>query len=204
MFFKFPDILKKFYPDAIWTLPSESENVKDVYLTFDDGPTKGVTDWVLDLLMKHGVKATFFCLGKNIETNPDLLRRISAEGHTAANHTFNHLNGWKNSTQKYLYDISLCEKFALKNYFRPPYGKLSPMQYLKLKKKYKIIFWDLLSYDFQNTVSPSVSIEKIKQYSRNGSIIVFHDSLKAEKNLKLILPGVLNYLKAEGFSFRAM
>ncbi|MFN6039644.1 MAG: polysaccharide deacetylase family protein, partial [Bacteroidota bacterium] len=102
MFFKFPDILKKFYPDAIWTLPSEFENVKDVYLTFDDGPTEGVTDWVLDLLMKHGVKATFFCLGKNIESNPDLLHRISAEGHTAANHTFNHLNGWKNSTQKYL------------------------------------------------------------------------------------------------------
>ncbi|OCB76909.1 polysaccharide deacetylase family protein [Flavobacterium crassostreae] len=201
-------IIRKLFTNYIWFLPN---NRKKVYLTFDDGPIPEVTEWVLSELKKHHAKASFFCLGKNIAAYPTIFKKIIHSGHTVANHTYNHPNGWKSSTNDYLQNVMDCQKTIQQQHancisnglqlFRPPYGKIKPSQTKELKKRgYKIIMWDVLSGDFDTKISKEKCLENAIQNIESGSIIVFHDSLKAYKNLQYTLPRVLEYLDKNQFS----
>ena len=197
--------IKKVFNNLLWDIPN-SEN--KIYLTFDDGPIPVVTEWVLDLLKSEEIKATFFCIGDNIQKHPEVYKRILSEGHQTGNHTFNHLNGWKTDTENYIDNFKLCETEHLKLntehffLFRPPYGKIKPRQSKKIRQLgYKIIMWDVLSYDFDPTISVEKCLENVILNTVQGSIIVFHDSLKAEKSLKYALPKAIHILKNKGFVF---
>ena len=198
---KTPKILKKTYPKCVWDIPSVEKNI---YLTFDDGPTAGITGWVLDELKKFQAKATFFCIGKNVVEQSELFARISTEGHTIGNHTFSHLNGWATKEYAYLKDVIKCQQVVKANLFRPPYGKLTRVQTNSINKKYKIIMWDVLSADFDKTISPEKCLQNVLKNTTKGSIVVFHYSLKAEKNLKVALPKMLKYFSELGFQFKAI
>lgn len=213
--------IKRMFSNYIWDIPN-SEN--KIYLTFDDGPTPKVTEWVLEELNKHQAKATFFCIGKNINNHLDIFSKTIKEGHSIGNHTYNHLKGWNTSTEDYLENISLCnseikklnysasslshgsEIYNLKtNLFRPPYGKIKRSQSKKLRLLgYKIIMWDVLSADFDQEITPEKCLENVIQNVQSGSIIVFHDSVKAFKNLEYTLPRSLEILKKRGFIFEAI
>jgi len=201
--------IKKVFSNYIWDLPNTE---KKIYLTFDDGPTPEITEWVLDELKKHQAKATFFCIGNNIEKYPSIFSKIINEGHTIGNHTFNHLNGWKNSTKDYIDNAKLCRDTILSlqpeicnlksKIFRPPYGKIKTAQSKKLRRLgYKIIMWDILSADFDQTITPEKCLENVLLNVKTGSIIVFHDSVKAFPNLSYVLPKSLEILKKRGFVF---
>ena len=197
--------IKKIFNNLVWDIPNSD---KKIYLTFDDGPIPEVTEWVLDLLKSEEIKATFFCIGDNIKKHPEVYKRILSEGHQTGNHTFNHLNGWKTETKSYLGNFKLCETEHLKLntehsfLFRPPYGKIKPSQSKAIRQLgYKIIMWDVLSYDFDPTISVEKCLENVISNTEQGSIIVFHDSLKAEKNLKYALPKAIQILKNRGFVF---
>lgn len=204
--------IKKIFSNYVWDIPN-TEN--KIYLTFDDGPTPDVTKWVLEELKKHEVKATFFCIGKNIENNPDLFQEIINEGHAIGNHTFNHLKGWNTATEIYLDNIALCNS-QINNLnplisnlqspiFRPPYGKINHSQSKELEKLgYKIIMWDVLSADFDQTITPEKCLENVLKNTTSGSIIIFHDSVKAYKNLEYALPMSLKILKERGFTFETI
>lgn len=196
--------IRKIFPNYIWLLPNKK---KEIYLTFDDGPIPEITEWVLDLLEEHKAKATFFCIGDNIRKNPTIFNKIIAKEHSIGNHTFNHLNGWKTTTQNYFKNTLECQetvnsatKQSVK-LFRPPYGKIKSNQAKKLKLLgYKIIMWDVLSGDFDNKISKEKCLKNVIQNIESGSIIVFHDSIKASNNLKYALPKVLTYLKQNNYS----
>ena len=202
---KTPKTVKNLLRNFVWEIPN-SNNI--VYLTFDDGPITEVTEWVLDILKKEEIKATFFCIGDNIRKNPTIYQRILNEGHQTGNHTFNHLNGWKTKTIEYIENFKLCETEQLKLnaehslLFRPPYGKMTLSQSKKIQELgYKIVMWDVLSFDFKSTITAEKCKENVLNNTSAGSIIVFHDSLKAEKTLKKVLPEVIQGLKNRGFQF---
>lgn len=202
---KTPKTVKNLLRNFVWEIPN-SNNI--VYLTFDDGPITEVTEWVLDILKKEEIKATFFCIGDNIRKNPTIYQRILNEGHQTGNHTFNHLNGWKTKTIEYIENFKLCETEQLKLnaehslLFRPPYGKMTLSQSKKIQELgYKIVMWDVLSFDFKPTITAEKCKENVLNNTSAGSIIVFHDSLKAEKTLKKVLPEVIQGLKNRGFQF---
>lgn len=214
-FFKMPTWLINRFTQLTWQQPTTE---KIIYLTFDDGPMRGVTEWVLDTLAVYEAKATFFCVGDNIRKNPDIFERVVSEGHKVGNHTFNHLSGWGNDFLKYLDNIEKCQNIlenTLKNYseklfllqkqnnslFRPPYGKLTFEQINFLKQKYQIIMWDVLSYDFDRTLSPAIALQKTIKNTQNGSIVVFHDSFKSFKQLEWILPRYLAHFTHLGYKF---
>ena len=184
---------------------------KEIFLTFDDGPIPEVTDFVLNELAKYQAKATFFTVGENVLRYPEIMTRILQQGHQVGNHTFNHLNGWKTDSKRYLENVKKCET-ALKNYllgngtrfFRAPYGKLRPAQMLALDKTYRLIFWDVLTYDFDATFTPEACLETSLRMTRPGSVVVFHDSLKAKRNLEYVLPRYLAQLHASGYIFSAL
>ncbi len=165
-----------------------------VYLTFDDGPHPIVTPWVLDQLKTQNAKATFFCVGANILKYPEVFKRILSEGHSVGNHSQNHEHGWKTSTKKYLQSIAKCNELTKSSLFRPPYGKLNFKQYKKLKNQYKMVLWDVLSKDYSSKITPKKCFKRIVKKTKAGSIIVFHDSDKAYKNLQYCLPKTLEYL----------
>lgn len=196
-------IIKKIFSKYIWDLPN-TEN--KIYLTFDDGPTPEITEWVLEQLDKHNAKATFFCIGKNIEAHPSIFTKIINKGNTIGNHTFNHLNGWETTIKDYLENISMCKNIiqnqnAKTKIFRPPYGKIKSSQAKLLKQLgYQIIMWDVLSADFDTTITKEECLNNVISNIKPGSIIVFHDSVKAFKNLEYTLPKVLDYLNEKGFS----
>lgn len=196
---KTPEIIKPFAKDLIWNFKPD---VPTLYLTFDDGPVVGVTDWVLELLQKYKAKATFFCVGDNVRKNPSLFNNIIEQGHTVANHTYNHLNGWKSSNYSYYKNVLKANDLIKSAYFRPPYGKITRQQVKSLTKRYRIIMWDVLSGDFDINLSPDKCVMNVIKTAKSGSIIVFHDSLKASKNLKETLPIVLNHFYAKGFIFK--
>lgn len=217
---KTPKFVQQIFPKRVWSLP---HNKNSVFLTFDDGPITEITSWVLDQLKKHNAKGTFFCIGNNIQKNPMVFEKIISEGHTVGNHTFNHLNGWKTNTETYINNCFLFEKvlkqfkydnsqLTSNNYrdhnsllFRPPYGKITSKQSKILQQKgYKIVMWDILSADFDIQVSKEKSLQNILKYIQSGSIILFHDSLKAQKKLKYLLPKVLDYIKEKGFDCKAI
>ena len=200
-------LVKKIFSNLVWDVPN-TEN--KIYLTFDDGPIPEITVWVLEELKKHDAKATFFCIGHNIEKHPEIFEKVINEGHSIGNHTFNHLNGWKTSTEEYLKNTFLCEEQILESkicnlkpkLFRPPYGKIKPSQSKKLRRLgYKIIMWDVLSADYDTSISPEKCLENVLQNVSSGSIIVFHDSVKAFPNLEYTLPKALKYWTAIGFVF---
>ena len=197
--------IKKIFNNLVWDIPNSN---KRIYLTFDDGPIPNVTEWVLEILKSEDIKATFFCIGDNIKKHPEVYKRILSEGHQTGNHTFNHLNGWKTKTKSYLGNFELCETEHLKLntehsfLFRPPYGKIKPSQSKAIRQLgYKIIMWDVLSYDFDPTISVEKCLENVISNTEQGSIIVFHDSIKAEKKLKYALPKTIQILKDKGFIF---
>ena len=197
--------IKKIFNNLVWDIPNSD---KRIYLTFDDGPIPNVTEWVLEILKSEDIKATFFCIGDNIQKHSEVYKRILAEGHQTGNHTFNHLNGWNTETNHYIENFKLCEtehsKLNTKHsfLFRPPYGKIKPSQSKTIRQfGYKIIMWDVLSYDFDSTVSEEKCLENVISNTEQGSIIVFHDSVKAEKNLKYALPKAIQVLKDKGFIF---
>jgi len=194
--------IKKLFSNYVWDIPN-TEN--KVYLTFDDGPTPEITQWTLNQLKNYNAKATFFCIGDNIRKYPDVLKEVLKEGHSIGNHTFNHLNGWKTNTQDYIENAKLFEKEYGKlstdncQLFRPPYGKIKPSQSKILRRMgYKIIMWEVLSVDFDVTITPEKCLENVLQNVHSGSIIVFHDSVKAFANLEYVLPRTLEFLKQKG------
>lgn len=203
-------LIKWLFNSQVWSI---ADSGNKIYLTFDDGPTPEVTEWVLDLLKEENIKATFFCIGKNIENHPDIYQKVIKQEHAVGNHTHNHINGWKTPTKEYLKNIEQCEIRITQNnpgnvkskYFRPPYGKITSRQSGKLiKSGYKIIMWDVLTADFDPSVSPEKCLQNATRKVAPGSIIVFHDSLKARKNLEYALPKAIKLLKEKGFEFDLM
>jgi peptidoglycan/xylan/chitin deacetylase (PgdA/CDA1 family) len=206
---KTPQIIKRLFNNLVWDIPN-TEN--KIYLTFDDGPIPEITEWVLSILKENNIKATFFCIGNNIQKHPEIFNTIINDGHSIGNHTFNHKNGWKTTTADYIENVELCQKQLLNlkskilslksNLFRPPYGKIKPSQSNKLRKLgYKIIMWDILTADFDKKTSKEKCLENATQKVTSGSIIVFHDSVKAYKNLEYALPKAIQILKEKGFMF---
>jgi len=200
--------IKRIFSNYIWDIPN-TEN--KIYLTFDDGPTPEITEWVLQELEKYNAKATFFCIGNNIEKHPEIFEKVIIKGQSVGNHTFNHLNGWKTSTEEYLENSRRCEteisnlKSEICNLFRPPYGKIKISQAEKLRKLgYKIIMWDVLSADYDPTISAEKCLENATKNVTSGSIIVFHDSVKAFPHLEYTLPKALKYFKEKGFVFEKL
>lgn len=205
-------IVKRIFPNYVWDIPNHQNKV---FLTFDDGPTPEITEWTLEQLKKYDAKATFFCIGNNIEKHPDIFQKIIQEKHAIGNHTFNHLKGWETSTEVYIENVKTCTSSIFKNsettndqqpttdnrqLFRPPYGKIKPSQSRILRKLgYQIIMWDVLSYDFDKTITPEKCLQNVLNKVQSGSIIVFHDSIKAEQNLRFVLPKTLAFLKEKGF-----
>ena len=200
-FVKTPSILKPIMGDMLWSVDSEK---KELFLTFDDGPTSRVTESVLDILSSFGAKATFFCLGKNVEQFPEIYKRIIDEGHVVGNHTYDHPNGWKTNDSSYFSNVKNCSELVDSKLFRPPYGKISRSQHKFLKEDYTIVMWDVLSGDFDLSITPEKCLGNVISNSSKGSIIVMHDSLKAEKNLRYSLPRILDHFTNEGFSFNGI
>lgn len=200
-FIKTPWIAKKLFSSYTWSLPA---NENAVYLTFDDGPHPTITPWVLEQLKQFDAKATFFCIGNNVDRYPEVYEKILEEGHATGNHTYHHLNGWKTGDQKYLDDISAAAQLIQSNLFRPPYGKIKNRQAKKIAgalhtNNGQVVMWDVLSADFDASVSQEQCLHNVIDNVSAGSVIVFHDSEKAFHNLKFALTNTLKYLKEEGF-----
>lgn len=195
---RLPKLFHLLYPKAVWNI-RQAEKV--VYLTFDDGPVPEVTPWVLDLLKQENIQATFFCVGENVQTYPEVFQQIVEAGHQTGNHTFNHLQGMKCSRDAYLANIEKADQLIGSKLFRPPHGLLKRSQYRQLKNRFRLIMWDVLSRDFDQKISPEQVCQNVLTYARPGSVIIFHDSLKAEKNIKGALPRVIRELKNQGYQF---
>ncbi len=203
---KTPSWIKSIFHNLVWDIKLKNE--KKLYLTFDDGPIPEITEFVLDTLKEYNAKATFFCIGDNIDKHLNIFHRINNEGHSIGNHTQNHINCWKVSTNTYLENIHSTQNTIEKNLlnsqklFRPPHGKLSIQASKKLRNSgYKIIMWDILSMDWDSSIDKEVVLKNITEHAVNGSIIVFHDSQKAAQNMQYALPKVLAYFKNKGYIF---
>jgi peptidoglycan/xylan/chitin deacetylase (PgdA/CDA1 family) len=204
-----PFFLPLLYPSLTWRIPSAS---KELFLTFDDGPVAGPTDFVLETLSQAGAKATFFCIGDNVKKHGDLFRKICSTGHGIGNHTFNHINGWKVNSQKYVENVKQCSEIMREHLvaddigapiFRPPYGRITRRQITDLSN-YNIIMWDVLTIDYNRRLSSEKCLTNSIRATRNGSIIVFHDSFKAERNLIYALPRFINHFASQGFKFNVI
>ena len=199
MYLHRPTLLaRKLYSKALWRV---STSEKKIFLTFDDGPIPEVTPWVLDTLKKYNVKAMFFCVGENIMRHPEIYQRILAEGHQTGNHTYNHRRGWRTTTEDYIDNVKKCEDLVQSNFFRPPYGEMKFSQISVLRSQFSIVMWDVLSGDFDRTLSKEKCLANSIRYTREGSVIVFHDSIRAEKNLRYVLPKYIEYFLEKGFVF---
>lgn len=217
--FRTPFFLPWLYRQLVWRMPAHE---KKVYLTFDDGPVPGPTEFVLETLKQYNAIATFFCIGDNVQKHPEVFKKVQAAGHSIGNHTFNHLKGWNTPLQTYLDNINQCEtefkthlttdyRLPVTDYhlpitgnqllFRPPYGRITRNQIKALKEKYKIIMWDVLTQDYRKSMTPDKCIRGTIENTRAGSVVVFHDSYKAEQNLMFALPRYLEYLSTEGYTF---
>jgi peptidoglycan/xylan/chitin deacetylase (PgdA/CDA1 family) len=209
---KTPAVAKKMFPNYVWDIATTR---KELYLTFDDGPTPEITNWTLDILDQYHAKASFFCIGANVEKHPSIFKRILSKGHTIGNHTQNHLKGWSTKTQNYLSDVKeaettintilVNEKISKVSLFRPPYGQIKPQQSKNIRALgYQIIMWDVLSFDWEQDISEEQCLENVISKSKPGSIIVFHDSVKASKNMRYALPKVLAFFSNKGFEFKSL
>ncbi len=199
---KMPSIIQRLFSNYTWRFSSIP---KEIYLTFDDGPTPEVTQFVLTELKKHNAKATFFCIGKNVKNHFDIYQQIVKDGHAVGNHTFNHLNGFKAKKTTYLENVQHASGHIDSRLFRPPYGKIKPSQGRLLQKKgYRIIMWDVLSGDFDVSITPEKCLKNVLENTKNGSIIVMHDSIKAKEKLFYVLPRILEYFTNKGIEFKAI
>jgi peptidoglycan/xylan/chitin deacetylase (PgdA/CDA1 family) len=196
-----PRIIRAIAHDFVWRIPTEEQ---EVFLTFDDGPTPIITEKILEILESFEAKATFFCIGKNAQNHPQIVERILSRGHQIGNHTQTHRNGWKTGYAQYLRDVITAKNHIPSTLFRPPYGQISRTQTTALKKHFKLIMWDVLSGDFDPKMSVENCIEIVCKTSRPGSIIVFHDSMKASPILLQALPVILQRLKNQGFKFSSI
>ncbi|GAB4238964.1 MAG: polysaccharide deacetylase family protein [Ekhidna sp.] len=202
-FHKIPRLFRNWYSQITWSIPSE----QSIYLTFDDGPDPNVTDWVLNALKEYNAKATFFCTGRRVAKHPKMVERIIADGHGIGNHSYNHLNGWKTKNSAYIEDVQKGD-LALKQVgvetrlFRPPYGKVKSKQ-MELLKDRKLVNWSLAAYDFDSKVNVD-KVMSIFRKAKAGDILLFHDSEKAFKNLKFMLPNLLSFYQAKGYKFEVI
>jgi len=194
-------IVSKFFKEIVWNFPDRE---KELFLTFDDGPTSGITEWVLSVLKEYNAKATFFCKGENVEKNPTLYKQIITEGHSIGNHGYSHLKGWNTINEKYFQDVRKASENINSNLFRPPYGRIKPSQIKQLKKEFEIIMWDVLTRDYNRNLKKETCLKRTLHSVKSGSIIVFHDTIKAERNLKYVLPEVLKYYSAKGYQFNSI
>lgn len=194
-----PKILRWIYHRAHWRM---DKDVKAVYLTFDDGPIPEITPWVLDLLDKYGIKATFFLVGDNVRKHPEEFRMIKERGHRLGNHTFNHIQGFKYLSYNYLANVNKADELIHSDLFRPPHGWMRWGQYMVLRNRYRIVMWDLVTRDYSKRLNGRQVLRIVKKYVRNGSIITFHDSLKSEKNIKYALPRAIEWLLEQGYEFK--
>ncbi len=188
------------FPSLIWSMPETDS----VYLTFDDGPTPGVTEFILDRLAEYDAKATFFCLGKNAEQHPHLFRMIVEGGHRIGNHTYSHQKGWNMSLERYIEDVDFANGLLRSDLFRPPYGRITPMQARRIGERSHLGMWDVLSRDYSQFVSPRSCLHNVTRHVRGGSIVAFHDSVKAFRNMRYALPRTLEYLREKGLKCAAI
>lgn len=199
MFIERPPILyRMLFSEALWRIPQKE---KMVFLTFDDGPIPQVTPWVLDVLKQYNVPATFFCTGDNVARNPQLFDSLRAAGHQVGNHTMSHVKGLNMNTPDYLRNIEKADDLIKSPLFRPPHGFIRPSQFAAIKEKYTTVMWDVVTRDYSNQLNGEQVFDNVRKYTRNGSIIVFHDSLKSEKNLRYAFPRSLEWLLENGYRF---
>ncbi|UII30202.1 polysaccharide deacetylase family protein [Fulvivirga ulvae] len=208
MFFhKTPGIVRWLYPQLTWHIPSE--NAQTIYLTFDDGPIPGLTDFILDTLDQFDAKATFFCVGENLRKHAYIAESAINRGHTLANHTYNHLNGWKTDFEKYIENVKRCQDELdglgqRAKILRPPYGKISRKQISALNKEYHIVMWNVLSGDYSMKINPERCLKQTIKATGNGSIVLFHDNLKAQANVKYALPAFIKHFHELGYQFKSI
>tara|TARA_B100001093_G_scaffold160608_1_gene152937 strand:+ start:4415 stop:5044 length:630 start_codon:yes stop_codon:yes gene_type:complete len=198
---KTPLIVKKIFHNQVWDIPSEKKNL---YLTFDDGPTPGVTQEILSILSKYNAKATFFCIGKNVKKHPDLYNQIISSGNSFGNHSMTHPMGWGKSKKMYLKNIEEAEQLINSNLFRPPYGKINFKSNKALQKKYKIIMWDVVGGDFDANCSEDQLIKNITESAVKGSIIVLHDNLIVKEKTLSALPKIIEILQKDSYTFETI
>ena len=194
-----PQFIRRLYPRACWRMDSSE---RAVYLTFDDGPIPEVTPWVLDVLDKYRIKATFFMVGDNVRKHPDEFKMVVERGHRIGNHTYNHLKGMAVHTDHYVANIDKADCYLSTNLFRPPHGLMRLRQYRALCERYHIIMWDLVTRDYNPKLNGRQILRKVQRYARPGSIITFHDSLRATHNLYYALPRAIEWLLSEGYEFK--
>ena len=198
---RIPGILKHLFPEITWHIRDDEPSL---YLTFDDGPTPSVTAEILQLLSRYKARATFFCIGRNVERHPELYRQILSEGHATGNHTYSHLKGWFTPDAEYFSDISLASQLISSKLYRPAYGMITPGQLRYLRRFYRIVMWDIMSYDFAYHTAPETCLNQVIRHARTGSVIVFHDSVKASEKVLYALPRVLEYYAEKGFAFKSI
>ena len=187
--------------NLIWRKP---KSPPVVYLTFDDGPIPEVSPHVLEILKQEQVKATFFCVGENVKKHPEVYQQILEQGHRVGQHTYNHLPAFKHSKLNYANNVAIAQGYIESDLFRPPHGQIRWSQILKMRHKFRIVLWDVLSGDFDQNITPNKCLSNVIKYTRNGSVIVFHDSIKAQENLLYALPRAIKYLKKKGYSFELL
>ena len=196
-----PNFIQNLFPNFTWRVPTEQ---KVAYLTFDDGPIPEITPWVLDQLNAYQAKATFFCVGENVTKHPDIFEMVVQRGHQVGNHTYNHLSGWSTDNMDYYHNVRKCAQLVKSSLFRPPYGRLKPHQVQFLQRHYQIVMWDVLSGDFDFRQTAAQCLENVCANAQAGSIIVFHDSIKTNDKLRVLLPQVLEYFARKDFRFAAL
>ncbi len=201
MFVERADKFLKWFIPAIWTI---KDSEKSVYLTFDDGPCPEVTPKVLDILDRYDIKATFFCVGNNVKKYPHIFDLIVSKEHRVGNHTMHHLKGFNSSLNDYIKDVEEANRMINSDLFRPPYGRITIKQLKELKKSYKVIMWDVITRDYNRKLKPEKCFSIVKRFSRKGSIIVFHDSIKSADNVLQALPWSIEWLKSEGYVFKTI
>lgn len=182
-------------PGTVWRMESE----RNIYLTFDDGPTPEITEWILDELDKYDAKATFFCLGKNAEQYPELFAKIVKAGHRIGNHSYSHIKGWGTPTEQYIEDVDFANQWLRTDLFRPPYGRISTNQAKVLSERYHLVMWDIISRDYNRSLSPRKCLRNVSRHIEPGCIIVFHDSVKAWKNMRYALTRTLEIARRKGY-----
>jgi len=193
-----PDLLRPLLGKLTWRRDPSS---KVIYITFDDGPVPEVTPLVLDLLDKYNIKATFFCVGDNVRKHPEVYAEVVGRGHKTGNHTFNHIKGFSFSEDEYVANVEKAAEYIDSELFRPPYGRIKRSQIKRLQSRYEIIMWDLITYDYDRKLSKESILRNVKHYSRNGSIVVFHDSIKAKDNMFAVLPMAIEYWNSQGYTY---
>ena len=197
-----PDIIRLLYPSVLWR---KDKNKKVIYLTFDDGPTEEITHWILKTLDEFNIKVTFFCIGNNAEKHPEILDEIRKNGHSVGIHGYEHRRGLYKEGDAYFSDIEKSKNIIKSNLFRPPHGNITPSQARKLKNLgYNVVLWDVITRDYNPSLSEEKVLDIAKKYTRNGSIVVFHDSLKAEKNMKYAFPKAVKYWLENGYTFETL